>query len=146
MLFRSVFVLTLDSQFALNFQLLGGIWILQTIPTVLLGLFTERFADKRALLAGWAVGIAYGTIAAYNVSSPKASHFGGSTAAPFFLSSPMYIAISALILNLVVTLIWSGITSTLRRTRQINTTAPISPESTAPGTNAGAVANAPAAH
>ena len=66
-----VFVLTLDSQFALNFQLLGGIWILQTIPTVLLGLFTERFADKRALLAGWAVGIAYGTIAAYNVSSPR---------------------------------------------------------------------------
>nr|WP_271213439.1 sodium:solute symporter [Rhodococcus wratislaviensis]GLK40546.1 permease [Rhodococcus wratislaviensis] len=141
-----VFVLTLDSQFALNFQLLGGIWILQTIPTVLLGLFTERFADKRALLAGWAVGIAYGTIAAYNVSSPKASHFGGSTAAPFFLSSPMYIAISALILNLVVTLVWSGITSTLRRTRKVSTTAPVSPESTASGTETNSTANAPATH
>jgi SSS family solute:Na+ symporter len=112
-----VFVLTLDSQFALNFQLLGGIWILQTIPTVLLGLFTARFADKHALLAGWAVGIAYGTIAAYNVTSPNAPHFGGSTAVPFFMSSPMYIAISALILNLVITLTWSLIATTMRRGR-----------------------------
>jgi SSS family solute:Na+ symporter len=112
-----VFVLTLDSQFALNFQLLGGIWILQTIPTVLLGLFTVRFANKYALLAGWAVGIAYGTIAAYNVTSPNAAHFGGSTAVPFFMSSPMYIAISALILNLVITLTWSLVVTTMRRGR-----------------------------
>lgn len=109
-----VFVLTLDSQFALNFQLLGGIWILQTLPTVLLGLFAVRFMNNRALLAGWAVGIIYGTVAAYNVSSPKAEHFGGSTAAPFFLSSPMYIAISALILNLVVTLLWTLMTRQVR--------------------------------
>lgn len=112
-----VFVLTLDSQFALNFQLLGGIWILQTIPTVLLGLFTVRFANRHALLAGWAVGIAYGTLAAYNVTSPTANHFGGSTAVPFFMSSPMYIAISALILNLVITLTWSLVATTLRRDR-----------------------------
>lgn len=104
-----VFVLTLDSQFALNFQLLGGIWILQTIPTVLLGLFVARFFNKHALLAGWAVGIVYGTVAAYNVSSPNADHFGGSTATPFFLGSPVYIAISALILNLAVTLVWAGV-------------------------------------
>lgn len=112
-----VFVLTLDSQFALNFQLLGGIWILQTIPTVLLGLFTVRFADRRALLAGWAVGIIYGTVAAYNVSSANAAHFGGSTATPFFASSPMYIAISALVLNLLVTLAWSSVTKVAKRDR-----------------------------
>ena len=124
-----VFVLTLDSQFALNFQLLGGIWILQTIPTVLLGLFTDRFADKRALLAGWAVGIVYGTLAAYNISSPNTSHFGGSTSTPFFLTSPMYIAVSALILNIAVTLIWSAIASVLRQNGRGRATAPIPTES-----------------
>lgn len=112
-----IFVLTLDSQFALNFQLLGGIWILQTIPTVLFGLFVARFLDKNALLIGWAVGIVYGTIAAYHVSSPKAEHFGGSTASPLFFDSPMYIAISALILNLVVTLVWAGLATVTGRNR-----------------------------
>ncbi|MBH0119258.1 sodium:solute symporter [Rhodococcus sp. CX] len=137
-----VFVLTLDSQFALNFQLLGGIWILQTIPAVLLGLFTERFADKRALLVGWAVGIVYGTVAAYNVSSPKAEHFGGSTASPFFLSSPMYIAVSALILNLVVVLVWSTISTISRRTHQINTNPPAAVQGQRTDTDPAAVAPA----
>lgn len=98
-----VFVLTLDTKFALNFQLLGGIWILQTLPTVIFGLFTKSFANKTGLLVGWAAGIAYGSVAAYNVESATASHFGGSTAAPFFLESPMYIAITALTINIVLT-------------------------------------------
>jgi solute:Na+ symporter, SSS family len=102
-----VFVLSLDSTFALNFQLLGGIWILQTLPTVLFGLFTKRFADRRALLTGLLVGVAYGTWAAYEVKSATGSPFGGSTATPFFLSSPVYIAISALLLNLVVAVVGS---------------------------------------
>ncbi|GGV28872.1 hypothetical protein GCM10010182_59800 [Actinomadura cremea] len=102
-----VFVLTLNTDFALNFQLLGGIWILQTLPTVLLGLFTGRFADRRALLLGWAVGIAYGTWAAYQVKAPGGGPFGGSTATPFFLPDPIYIAISALVLNLLVTVVGS---------------------------------------
>jgi solute:Na+ symporter, SSS family len=115
-----VFVLSLDSTFALNFQLLGGIWILQTLPTVLFGLFTKRFADRRALLTGLLVGVAYGTWAAYEVKSATGSPFGGSTATPFFLSSPIYIAISALLLNLVVAvagsllLTWAGAPATPR--------------------------------
>jgi solute:Na+ symporter, SSS family len=48
------------------------------------------------------------------VSSPKADHFGGSTAVPFFMTSPMYIAISALVLNLVVTLVWAFVSSRIR--------------------------------
>ena len=50
-----IFVLTLDKQNALNFQLLGGIWILQTLPSIVFGLFTRWF-HRWALLAGWAVG------------------------------------------------------------------------------------------
>ncbi len=102
-----IFVLTLDTSFALNFQLLGGIWILQTLPTVIFGLFTKRFADRRALLAGLVVGVLYGTWAAYQVKTATGAPFGGSTAIPFFLVNPIYIAISALLLNLFVVLVGS---------------------------------------
>ena len=57
-------VLTLDKQNALNFQLLGGVWILQTLPAIVFGLFTRWF-HRWALLIGWAVGMIYGTVVAY---------------------------------------------------------------------------------
>ena len=53
--FALIFVLTLDKQNAINFQLLGGIWILQTFPAIVFSLYTRWF-HKWALLAGWAVG------------------------------------------------------------------------------------------
>lgn len=37
------FVLTMDKTVAINFQLLGGIWILQTFPALVGGLFTRWF-------------------------------------------------------------------------------------------------------
>ena len=73
-----VFVLTMDKTVAINFQLLGGIWILQTFPSLVGGLFTRWF-HRWALLAGWAVGMVYGTFAAYGVASPTQKHFGGSS-------------------------------------------------------------------
>jgi SSS family solute:Na+ symporter len=53
--------------------LLGGIWILQTFPAIVFGLLTRWF-HRYALLAGWLAGMIYGTIAAYNVSTPTAVH------------------------------------------------------------------------
>ena len=71
---------TLDKQNAINFQLLGGIWILQTFPAIVFSLYTRWF-HRWALLAGWAVGMVYGTVAAYNVINPvTGKHFGGSIA------------------------------------------------------------------
>lgn len=121
------FVLTLDAKAAVNFQLLGGIWILQTLPTVLLGLFTKRFADRRALMAGLLVAAAYGTWAAYGVKSATGGPFGGSTATPFFLSSPVYIAISSLILNCAVVAVGSLLVRMFRTAEQ-----PVEPEAAAP--------------
>ncbi len=72
-----VFVLTMDKTVAINFQLLGGIWILQTFPALVGGLFTRWF-HRWALIGGWAVGMVYGTVAAYGVASPTQKHFGGS--------------------------------------------------------------------
>lgn len=53
-------ILFLPTQFALDLQLLGGIWILQTLPALVFGLYTNWFRAP-ALLAGWAVGFFGGT-------------------------------------------------------------------------------------
>lgn len=54
------FVLGLRAQDAIDLQLLGGVWILQTFPAVAAGLYTRRL-HQDALLAGWAIGMAAGT-------------------------------------------------------------------------------------
>ena len=53
-------IIFLPTQFALDLQLLGGIWILQTLPALVFGLYTKWFRAP-ALLAGWAVGFFGGT-------------------------------------------------------------------------------------
>ncbi len=55
-----IFILFLPTKFALDLQLLGGVWILQTFPAVVFGLFFSWFG-ARALLAGWAAGIVGGS-------------------------------------------------------------------------------------
>lgn len=54
----------MPTQYAIQLQLLGGIWIIQTLPAVLLGAYTRWF-DSWALLIGWIVGIITGTAMAY---------------------------------------------------------------------------------
>jgi len=55
-----IFILFVPTEYAIQLQLLGGIWIIQLLPSVLLGLYTKSF-NAPALLAGWAVGTAVGT-------------------------------------------------------------------------------------
>ena len=102
------FVFALPKTFAINFQLLGGIWILQTFPAIVVGLYTRWF-HRWALLIGWAAAMVYGTVAAYGVSVPgePGTHFGGSTAP--ILGHTVYIALTALVLNLVVTIVLTAI-------------------------------------
>jgi solute:Na+ symporter, SSS family len=99
-----VFALTLSKTFSINLQLLGGIWILQTFPAIVAGLYTRWF-HRWALLLGWAAAMAYGTIQAYRVPVPGQanSHFGGSTAP--VLGHIVYIAIAAFIINLVIAVV-----------------------------------------
>jgi solute:Na+ symporter, SSS family len=100
-----IFVIAMDQSAAINMQLLGGIWILQTFPAVVAGLYTRWF-DRWALLAGWAVGIAFGTASAYNVINPVThAHFGGSIAPIPGTNFTVYIAVSAFVLNLVVAVV-----------------------------------------
>ncbi|MFB7662930.1 monocarboxylate uptake permease MctP [Kitasatospora sp. NPDC056138] len=98
------FVLLMDKQFAINLQLLGGLWILQTFVSIVGGLFTRWF-HRWALLAGWAAGMVYGTWKAYGVSSPATKHFGGSSAVIPGVGEIGYIGFTAFALNLLVSLV-----------------------------------------
>ena len=94
-----VFVLFLPLQYAIQLQLLGGIWIIQTFPAVILGLFTRKLNDW-ALLCGWAVGTVLGTwMAAINNFSPTY---------PLAISGwtfPGYAALYTVLLNFLVALV-----------------------------------------
>jgi solute:Na+ symporter, SSS family len=98
-----VFVLALSKTFSINLQLLGGIWILQTFPSIVAGLYTRWF-HRWALLAGWAAAMVWGTIVAYNqpAAGEPGTHFGASTAVVPVLGHTAYIAVTAFVLNLVV--------------------------------------------
>ena len=61
-----VFVIVLPTKYAIDLQLLGGVWILQTLPAVAIGLYT-RWLDARAMLVGWAAGMAWGTYMAFDL-------------------------------------------------------------------------------
>jgi len=51
-----LFAVELPKTFSINLQLLGGIWILQTFPALVGGLFTRWF-HRYALLTGWLTGM-----------------------------------------------------------------------------------------
>ncbi len=104
-----VFVLRLPVAYAIDMQLLGGIWIAQLFPAVVIGAFSRRL-HPWALLAGWAAGIGTGTgmVASLGLkSSVYPLHLFGETYA-------MYAAVPALLLNLLISAI---LTAVLRKTR-----------------------------
>ncbi|WP_329183011.1 monocarboxylate uptake permease MctP [Actinacidiphila glaucinigra] len=116
-----VFVLTMDKTVAINFQLLGGIWILQTFPALVGGLFTRWF-HRWALLAGWAVGMAYGTWVAYGVASPAQKHFGGSSDTIPVIGQIGYIGLTAFVLNVVVTVVLTLVLRALKAPEGVDET------------------------
>jgi solute:Na+ symporter, SSS family len=94
-----IFVFFLPKQFIIQFQLLGGVWIIQIFPAVALSLFWHRTFTGWSLLIGWAVGIILGTWMVATL------HFAGTTFPIhiFGLTIPMYAALPSFIANLVVT-------------------------------------------
>ncbi|HEU4782895.1 MAG TPA: sodium:solute symporter [Ktedonobacterales bacterium] len=102
------FVIALPLQQSINFQLLGGVWILQTFPAIVFGLYTRWF-HRWALLIGWFVGMALGTYMAYLQSSPITPHFASSTYSLHLFGQviPGYAAFYAFIANIVVTVVLS---------------------------------------
>ena len=91
-----IFVLFAPPQYSINLQLMGGIWILQTLPSVVLGLFTRWF-HSGALLAGWIAGMGTGTAMAISqhLTAVYPLHLAGRTISA-------YAALDALLLNLAI--------------------------------------------
>lgn len=118
-----VFVLGMDKTVAINFQLLGGIWILQTFPALVGGLFTRWF-HRWALLGGWAVGMLYGTLTAYNVASPVQKHFGGPNDIIPGIGQMGYIGLTAFVLNAVVAIALTFILRAVKAPDGIDETRP----------------------
>lgn len=98
-----LFILLIPATFIINFQLLGGIIIIQTLPAVFLGLFTKWF-NRWALVVGWAAGIISGIymFVAANYSSTYTFVIGGQ-------KYGIYSALSSVILNLVLAVILTPI-------------------------------------
>jgi SSS family solute:Na+ symporter len=94
-----VFILFVPTKYAIQLQLLGGIWIIQTLPAVMLGVYTRWFNDW-ALLVGWAVGTFAGTAMAFttNLTPTYPLAFAGHT-------FPGYTALYTLILNLALAIV-----------------------------------------
>ena len=116
-----VFAIELPRTFSINLQLLGGIWILQTFPMLVGGLYTRWF-HRWALLAGWLAGMTCGTIAAYNTSSPTASHWAASSDIVFGIS--IYIGITAFIVNAVLAVILTLVLKTIKVSEGADETLP----------------------
>lgn len=98
------FIIFVPVPYALQFQLLGGLWMIQVLPSVILGLYL-RMLNGWALLAGWVVGMGVGTWMA-STTSFKAAVFTLSFMGVHF---PGYIALWALIANVVVSIVLSAL-------------------------------------
>ena len=114
-----IFILFVPTKFAIELQLLGGIWIIQTLPAVMLGSYTRWFNDW-ALLCGWAAGTTAGTLMAVasKLTPTFALTLGGHT-------FPGYSALYTLVLNLVIAAILTPLFNGMRPGRPpVDATAP----------------------
>lgn len=95
-------ILLMPTKFALDLQLLGSVWMIQAFPAIIFGLWTRWFSGW-ALLAGWIVGIVFGTALAWGPTA-------WVTVQPFFgLGFNAYIGFTAVIANIVVSVVLSAI-------------------------------------
>ena len=103
-----IFIVVLPTQYAIDLQLLGGMWILQILPAVVFSLYTRRLSTT-GLLLGWLVGIVVGTslAASQGLKPVYTLHLGSA-------SWTLYIGLIALVLNIIVTLVVSALTPAKR--------------------------------
>ncbi|MGH7737405.1 MAG: sodium:solute symporter family protein [Candidatus Tyrphobacter sp.] len=104
--FALCFVIFVPTQYAITFQLLGGMWMVQTVPAFVLGLYT-RALHRRALLVGWAAGMATSTAMAVATTAGGAGISPNITLTFAGHSVTAYIALYGLAANLVVAVVLS---------------------------------------
>ena len=106
-----LFIILLPKEYAIYLQLLGGVWIIQTFPALIFGLYT-RWLDPKALLVGWAVGMVMGTYMGASI--------GFRPIYPleiFGIQIPAYIAIWSVIANFALAFALSALFNARSKTR-----------------------------
>jgi solute:Na+ symporter, SSS family len=108
-----LFIVFLPTQYAIDLQLLGGVWILQIFPAIVFSLYTRRL-NTPGLFLGWLAGIVLGTgmAIAQGLKPVFALHLGGTT-------YPMYIGLIALAVNIVVAFVVSAVTPRRAQVHQV---------------------------
>ncbi len=123
-----------NTQFAIDLQLIGGVFILQILPALALGL-RSAWLHRWALAAGLGAGLLTGLVMLYQVPQLSADgrsvvrpHFGGSAWSLSNLgmdtTSSVYVGIVALGVNLVVALLGTQVLDVLRVPRGVDATRP----------------------
>ena len=111
-------ILVIDPQFSIDLQLIGGVIILQTLPSVGLGLLSNWF-HRGGLIAGWIAGMLVGfwtlwvtpavTYTAAGQPTVTKEHFGGSAFAlsklGFDTKLTIYAGFVAIIVNVLVAIL-----------------------------------------
>ena len=111
------FIVFVPQKFAIYLQLLGGIWIIQTLPSVMLGCYTRWFNDW-ALLIGWFVGIGLGTW--MFIAAKLAPNYPLVIAGHGF---PGYSALYTVILNLIIAAVLTPVFNGMCKVRVDETSA-----------------------
>jgi SSS family solute:Na+ symporter len=115
-----LFIIYVPTQSVINFQLLGGVWILQTLPAVFLGLYTRWF-NRWALVTAWAAAMIFGTW--MFIATGLKSAVYALTIGPWHIPGA-YEAALALLLNLILSVILTPIFEALGAKRGDDQTVP----------------------
>ena len=124
-----LFILLIKPQFSINLQLLGGVIILQTLPSVFIGLYS-RWLHRGALIAGWAAGMIVSVWTLYvtpNLAA-KEAHWGGTAFALSHLGLHTDVGIYTGFIGVVINLLVSyGVTTALKALKMREGTDPTAP-------------------
>jgi solute:Na+ symporter, SSS family len=111
-------IIGLKLTFALEFQLIGGVIVIQILPSVVLGLYTRWF-HRWALVIGWIVGMGLSVYMLYVTTSTTAAHFGSASFAlstwGFHTKVTIWTGIVGVVANLVVASVLTPLLARLPR-------------------------------
>lgn len=105
-----LFIIFVPTTNIISFQLLGGVWILQTLPPVFLGLYTHWF-NRWAMVIGWVGGMVVGTLMAFSgiLTGTAKALISAYPIAIGDLHIAVYAALAALVINLALCVVLTPI-------------------------------------
>lgn len=97
-----VFIIFLPTKYAIDLQLLGGVWMLQIFPAVVFTLYAKRRPSAMPYFVGWFAGMASGTALAIEQGLKPIVGIGTGA-----FEVQLYIGLVALVVNILVFMVAS---------------------------------------